>query len=41
VAALSQRALIALPAAVAYGTVVAAFVFVYLRPVRQFIYFQF
>jgi len=37
----SQRALIALPAAVAYGTVVAAFVFVYLRPVRQFIYFQF
>ena len=28
-------------AAVAYGAVVAGFVFVYLRPVRQFIYFQF
>jgi len=37
----SQRAALALPVAVAYGTVVAAFVFVYLRPVRQFIYFQF
>jgi hypothetical protein len=37
----SQRALVALPVAVAYGTVVAALVFVYLRPVRQFIYFQF
>ncbi len=37
----SQRALVALPVAVGYGTVVAALVFVYLRPVRQFIYFQF
>jgi D-alanyl-lipoteichoic acid acyltransferase DltB (MBOAT superfamily) len=37
----SRRPMIALPAAVAYGTVVAAFVFVYLQPVRQFIYFQF
>jgi len=37
----SQRAVVALPAMIAYGTVVAAFVFVYLRPVRQFIYFQF
>ncbi|HLH92630.1 MAG TPA: MBOAT family O-acyltransferase [Xanthobacteraceae bacterium] len=37
----SRRAVVALPVAVAYGTVVAAFVFVYLRPVRQFIYFQF
>ncbi len=37
----SQRALIALPVAVVYGAVVAGFVFIYLRPVRQFIYFQF
>jgi D-alanyl-lipoteichoic acid acyltransferase DltB (MBOAT superfamily) len=37
----SQRWAIALPAAVAYGAVVGAFVFVYLRPLRQFIYFQF
>jgi D-alanyl-lipoteichoic acid acyltransferase DltB (MBOAT superfamily) len=37
----SQRAAIALPAAVAYGTLVAALVFIYLQPVRQFIYFQF
>jgi len=37
----SQRALVALPVAVGYGAVVAALVFVYLRPVRQFIYFQF
>jgi len=37
----SQRAMVALPIAVAYGAVVGAFVFAYLRPVRQFIYFQF
>lgn len=37
----SRRWSVALPAAAAYGTVVAGLVFVYLRPIRQFIYFQF
>jgi hypothetical protein len=30
-----------LPVAVAYGTAVAGLVFIYLQPIRQFIYFQF
>jgi alginate O-acetyltransferase complex protein AlgI len=38
---LAQRPAIVLPVAVAYGTVVAALVFIYLQPIRQFIYFQF
>jgi alginate O-acetyltransferase complex protein AlgI len=38
---LSRRPAIALPAAIGYGTVVAGLTFIYLQPVRQFIYFQF
>jgi len=38
---LARHPAIVLPAAIVYGTVVAAPVFVYLQPVRQFIYFQF
>jgi hypothetical protein len=38
---LAQRPAIVLPVAVAYGTAVAGLVFIYLQPIRQFIYFQF
>ena len=38
---LTQRPAIVLPVAVAYGTAVAGLVFIYLQPIRQFIYFQF
>ena len=38
---LNERPAIALPASLIYGTIVVAMVFVYLRPARQFIYFQF
>jgi len=38
---LAPRPAIVLPVAVAYGAVVAGLVFIYLQPIRQFIYFQF
>jgi hypothetical protein len=38
---LAQRPTIVLPVAVAYGTAVAAPVFIYLQPIWRFIYFQF
>jgi hypothetical protein len=38
---LARRPTIVLPIAVAYGTAVAGLVFIYLQPIRQFIYFQF
>jgi D-alanyl-lipoteichoic acid acyltransferase DltB (MBOAT superfamily) len=38
---LAQRPVLVLPVAVAYGTAVASLVFIYLQPIRQFIYFQF
>jgi hypothetical protein len=37
----SRRAAVAFPLAVAYGAAVVALVFIYLQPMRQFIYFQF
>jgi len=38
---LAQRPALVLPVALAYGTAVAGLVFIYLQPIRQFIYFQF
>jgi hypothetical protein len=35
------RAAVAVPMSIAYGAAAVALVFIYLRPVRQFIYFQF
>jgi hypothetical protein len=38
---LSRRPAVAVPVSIVYGTILVALAFIYLRPVRQFIYFQF